>query len=112
MTLFTIKEYSDKYGYVLCPHSAVGVSAIRQLSLVSEATVCLATAHPGKFPDAVSQAVHPLPPAPKELAELETLPTRRTELPLDLQVVQNFVSQCVFGLFLWLCSVLFLFLVA
>jgi threonine synthase len=95
MTLATIKEYFDKYDYILCPHSAVGVSAIQQLSLVSEATVCLATAHPAKFPDAVAQAVESLPPPPPELAVLESMPTRRTELPHDLKVVQNFVSECV-----------------
>jgi len=95
-TLATIREYQDRYGYLLCPHSAVGVDAIRQLSLVSEATVCLATAHPAKFPDAVGRAVDPLPPPPKALADLETLPTRRTELPHDLDKVQEFVEDCVF----------------
>jgi threonine synthase len=97
MTLATIKEYKEKYDYMLCPHSAVGVCAIRQLSLVSEATVCLATAHDGKFPAAVSRAISPLPPPPPELAALDSLPTRRTELPNDLQAVQDFVEQCVFG---------------
>jgi len=96
-TLRTIQEYSEKYNYVLCPHSAVGVAAIRQLSLVSEATVCLATAHEAKFPAAVGRAVPTLPPPPKELAELNELPTRRTELPHDLRAVQDFVEECVFG---------------
>lgn len=96
-TLATIKEYSEKYDYVLCPHSAVGVAAIRQLSLVSTATVCLATAHEAKFPDAVSRAVAQLPPPPPQLAELKILPTRRTELPHDLKAVQDYVEMCVFG---------------
>jgi len=96
MTLQTISEYNDKYDYVMCPHTAVGVNAIHQLSLVSEATVCLATAHAGKFPAAVSRAIKPLPSPPPELAALETKPTRRTELPHDLKVVQDFVEDCVF----------------
>jgi len=96
MTLKTIKEYNEKYGYVLCPHSAIGVSAIHQLSLVSETTVCLATAHDGKFPAAVSQAISPLPTPPPQLAILETLPTRRSEVPNDLAVIQKFVEDCVF----------------
>ena len=96
-TLRTIQEYSEKYNYILCPHSAVGVAAIRQLSLVSAATVCLATAHEAKFPAAVSRAVARLPPPPKELAELQDFPTRRTELPHDLKAVQDFVEECVFG---------------
>ncbi|KAL7579891.1 hypothetical protein ACA910_004898 [Epithemia clementina (nom. ined.)] len=95
MTLETIKTYHDKYQYVLCPHSAVGVNAIHQLDLVSSATVCLATAHEAKFPAAVQRSVDPLPTPPPELAALETLPTRRTELPNDLEAVQKFVEECV-----------------
>ena len=96
-TLATIKEYNEKYNYVLCPHSAVGVAAIRQLSLISSATVCLATAHEAKFPDAVSRAVEKLPTPPPQLANLGLLPTRRTDLPHNLQAVQDFVENCVFG---------------
>jgi threonine synthase len=81
-TLQTIKLYHEKYNYLLCPHSAVGVAAIHQLSLVCEASVCL---------------VNPLPPPPPELAALATLPTRRTELPNDVAAVQAFVEDCVFG---------------
>jgi threonine synthase len=95
-TLQTIQEYATKYNYVFCPHSAVGVAAIHQLRLVSEATVCLATAHEGKFPDAVQRAVNPLPPPPPELAALHVLPTRRVELPNDLAAIQSFVEECVF----------------
>jgi threonine synthase len=94
-TLKTISDYHEKYGYLMCPHTAVGVSAIHQLSLVSDTTVCLATAHDAKFPDAVSRAVDKLPTPPSQLAALDVLPTRRTELPCDLTAVQTFVVQCV-----------------
>lgn len=96
MTLDTIREYSEKYGYLLCPHSAVGVSAVHQLELVSDATVCLATAHEAKFPAAVSRAVKSMVPPPSELAVLKKLPTRRTELPNSVAAVQSFVEDCVF----------------
>ena len=91
MTLSTIKEYNDKYSYVLCPHSAVGVSVIHQLSMVETYTVCLATAHEAKFPDAVQRAVDPLPTPPPQLSKLASLPTRRSECPNDLKTVQAFV---------------------
>jgi threonine synthase len=96
-TLATIETYHQKHQYVLCPHSAVGVYAIHQLSLVSSATVCLATAHEAKFPAAVAQVVEPMPPPPTELAVLRDLPTRRVELPNDLATVQAFVEECVFS---------------
>ena len=93
MTLSTIKEYNDKYSYVLCPHSAVGVSVIHQLSMVETYTVCLATAHEAKFPDAVRRAVDPLPAPPPQLSKLASLPTRRSECPNDLKAVQAFVAK-------------------
>jgi threonine synthase len=101
MTLATIKEYHDKYQYLLCPHSAVGVSAIQQHKLIHPSVVCLATAHEAKFPGATSLAVPDLPNPPKELAVLSKLKTRRTELPNDLKAVQQFVEDCVFKKSVW-----------
>lgn len=93
MTLDVIRDYKEKYDYVLCPHSAVGVSAIHQLGEVNGKMVCLATAHDGKFPAAVKQAIDPLPTPPKELACLLDLPTRVSECPNDLKTVQDFMEK-------------------
>ena len=95
MTLAVIREYNEKYDYVLCPHSAVGVSAIEQLGMVNESTVCLATAHEGKFPAAVSRAVDPLPTPPPELARLAVLKTRRSRCPNDVKAVQAFCEKAI-----------------
>jgi len=89
MTLKLIKDYYENHKYMLCPHSAVGVSAIHQLKRISPATVCLATAHAAKFPAACSRAVDPLPQPPAELAALWVLPTRNTDAPNDLKSVQS-----------------------
>ena len=93
MTLEVIKKYNDEYGYMLCPHSAVGVSAIHQVKEVNMHTVALATAHEGKFPDACRRAVDPLPPPPVELAKLWKLKTRSSNCPNDAAVVQAFVEK-------------------
>lgn len=93
MTLQTIKEYHEKHNYMLCPHSAVGVSAIHQLGEVNTATVCLATAHEAKFPAACKRAVDPLPTPPKQLSELFSLKTRSSKCPNDLKVVQAFMEK-------------------
>lgn len=93
LTLQTIKEYKDKYDYMLCPHSAVGVSAIQQLGEVNKATVCLATAHDAKFPDACKRAVDPLPSPPPQLAKLFSMKTRSSRCPNDASVVQAFVEK-------------------
>jgi threonine synthase len=94
-TLETIQQYHTKYDYMLCPHSAVGVSAIHQLNMVNSATVCLATAHFAKFGDACSMAVNPLPTIPKELARLWKLQIRSSNCPNDVKVVQAFMQRRV-----------------
>jgi len=93
MTLDTIREYNEKHNYLLCPHTAVGVSAIQQSGDVHETMVCLATAHDGKFPAAVKLAIDPLPVPPKELACLLDLPTRISECPNDVKQVQEFMEK-------------------
>lgn len=95
MTLDVIKDYNEKHGYVMCPHTAVGVSAIHQTGDVGPTVVCLATAHEGKFPAAVQQAIDPLPTPPEQLACLLDLPTRVSECPNDLKAVQDFMERMI-----------------
>lgn len=92
MTLEIIKRYYEKFQYLLCPHSAVGVSAIEQLNMIDSATVSLATAHEAKFPDAVKRAVENLPAPPTELAVLFDLPTRSTSVANNLKTVQTLMK--------------------
>jgi len=80
-TLTTIRAFWNSYAYLLDPHTAVGVAV--GLANIQEGVpmICLATAHPAKFGDAIIQATgldlahHPI------LDALSTLPTR-------MQVVQ------------------------
>ena len=73
-TLEIIKRYKDEYGYVLDPHTAVGVFVAEQFKSGTAPTVCLATAHPAKFTqaivDATGEAVHH--PTLDALADAET----------------------------------------
>jgi len=92
-TLETIKKYHANEDYMLCPHSAVGVSAVHQLNMANSATVCLATAHFAKFGDACSRAVFTLPEIPKELSQLWSLETRSSNCSNDAKVVQKFTER-------------------
>lgn len=57
-TLETIKKIHAETGYILDPHTAVGVAVAEKFqTLENIPTVCLATAHPAKFPDAIEQAI-------------------------------------------------------
>mmetsp|Transcript_27353 Transcript_27353/g.33130 ORF Transcript_27353/g.33130 Transcript_27353/m.33130 type:complete len:514 (-) Transcript_27353:145-1686(-) len=92
MTLDTIRQYKQKYDYMLCPHSAVGVSAIEQLGMTNLKTVCLATAHEAKFPNACKMAVPELPTPPEQLSRLWGLKTKKTLCENDLKKVQLIVE--------------------
>ncbi len=58
-TLATIRAIYQEEGYLLDPHGAVALAAADALkhTLPSGKLVCLATAHPAKFPDAIKQAL-------------------------------------------------------
>jgi len=83
-------------GYILDPHTAVGVHAGQQVSDdPSVPMVSLACAHPAKFPDAVEEAIGIRPELPEHLADLYDRPEFVTVLKNDLEVVQSFVRSHV-----------------
>lgn len=92
-TLATIRRYQYEYRYMLCPHSAVGVSAAHQLHKADHSTVCLATAHFAKFGEACLMAVDPLPEIPIELSRLWKMKTRSSMCPNDVKVVQAYMER-------------------
>jgi threonine synthase len=80
-------------GYLLDPHTAVGVASARPELGRTPATpmVVLGTAHPAKFPDAVEAATGVRPPLPAHLADLYARPERCTVLANDQAAVERFV---------------------
>ncbi len=89
-TLDTITRTHRRTGYVLDPHSATGVFAAEQEGLSGDPVVCLATAHPAKFPDAVRQAIG-RPVVHETLESLRSLPTYEHRLPADAAAVRDFM---------------------
>jgi len=85
-----IRDFYAATGYVLDPHTAVGVRAGRDFAC-QRPMICLATAHPGKFGAAVAQAIG-AQPLPQRLAALEGLPTRCEILAAETSVVKEFVD--------------------
>ncbi|MGD2118919.1 MAG: threonine synthase [Chromatiales bacterium] len=90
-TLATIREVYADTGYVLDPHTAVGVTAAMQLG-VSDA-ICLATAHPAKFADAVIQAIGKEVPLPDNFADLMQREHRMDILPADAEAIRAFMQE-------------------
>jgi threonine synthase len=95
-----IVAYKDKFDYVLCPHTACGIAAIDQLrSTLSwgdekqHKMVCLATAHPGKFSEAVEAAIGAPPVLPPALAAVQKAETRFMELPNSVQAIRDAIEK-------------------
>jgi len=98
--LATIADvHSRADGYVLDPHSAIGVAAARKTRTpgTSSPMVCLACAHWAKFPDANKLALGEASASklvvPEILATLGELDTRVELLPNDTGVVQKFIQK-------------------
>ena len=58
-------------GRIIDPHTAVGVAAAMKMDRGSSPVVILSTAHPAKFPQAVSEAIGTPPQVPARLSGLE-----------------------------------------
>jgi threonine synthase len=56
-TLTTIEKIHAETGYMLDPHTAVGVAVAERFQCSENPTICLATAHPAKFPEAIERAI-------------------------------------------------------
>lgn len=93
LTLKTIADVYKQCGMVLDPHTAVGVAAARQLaSTLPEPVVCLATAHPAKFPDTVRKALGTAPALPPLVEALMQKPERTALLPPTTEAVMGYIA--------------------
>ena len=87
-TLAQIRSTYEESGYILDPHTAVGVKAAEAY----QDAICLATAHPAKFRDAVKQAIGVEAPPPPSLRGLMEKETRCAELEASSDAVQAFMQ--------------------
>jgi threonine synthase len=95
-TLAIMRDLHERTGVLVDPHTAVGIGAARACRRDPEVPmVCLATAHPAKFPDAVEEATGVRPPLPERLADLFEREERYDVLPADLTAVQAHVLAAI-----------------
>jgi threonine synthase len=93
-TSATMKKMLEECGYLLDPHTAVGVAVADQVTSASTSAspmVTLATAHPAKFPDAVKAACGVTADLPERIGDLFSRDERMTHLPADQSVVEAHV---------------------
>ena len=92
-TCDVIAKVADETGYLLDPHTAIGVAAGRECNRdASVPMIVLSTAHPVKFPEAVLKAGLESPQLPPHMADLFEREEQFTVLPNELSQVQQFVA--------------------
>ena len=84
-TLEQIRATYAETGYILCPHTATGVRAARGHG----DAICLATAHPAKFNEAVQAAIGHAAPAPESLHGLMERETRCITLDATTAAIKD-----------------------
>ena len=91
-TCSTIASEYATTGYLLDPHTAIGVKAARECRRSETVPmITLGTAHPVKFADAVEKAGLKTPELPHHLQDLFEREERFEVLPNELSAVQQFV---------------------
>ncbi len=94
-TLDTIRRYHATHGYLLDPHTAVGVAVGERFMEDGVPLIALATAHPAKFSQAIEDATgrdlahHP------RLDALKDAPTRCVALPAEVEAVRSYITEQV-----------------
>jgi threonine synthase len=81
-------------GYLLDPHTAVGMVAAQKAHLDAEVPmVVLATAAPAKFPKAMQKITGETPNLPPRLSGLMTHPERMVHLGKDQALLEAHIRQ-------------------
>ncbi|WP_349437644.1 threonine synthase [Pararhizobium sp. A13] len=89
----TIRSTLEATGYLLDPHTAIGVFVAGKHEKPNTPMVTLSTAHPAKFPAAVKSASGIDPALPTWLADLMVREERFDILEPELKIVENFISE-------------------
>ena len=88
-----VADVYERTEYTLDPHTAIGLAAARKTRR-SQATpmVCLATAHPAKFPEAIQKAGLQDPALPHHMRDLFDRQERYQVLANDMAAVQQYMA--------------------
>ena len=91
-TANTIDRVLKGSGYLLDPHTAIGVHVAQNIKASATPMVVLGTAHPAKFPAAVEAASGINPALPNWLGDLMSRSENYDVLPNDLEKLQAYIK--------------------
>lgn len=93
-TKATIRLAYERYGQVICPHTAVALAAALERR-GNGPQIVLSTAHPAKFPAFVTEALGFEPEAPEAITDLYGLTETLTEAPADIAAAVTTVKSFI-----------------
>ncbi|MTI42939.1 L-threonine synthase [Roseibium hamelinense] len=91
-TAAVIANTLEEAGYLLDPHTAIGVHVARENASLNSPMIVLGTAHPAKFPDAVEAACGVRPELPDELKPMMEAEEQQEILPAEQSAVERFIE--------------------
>ncbi|MFH2124374.1 MAG: threonine synthase [Pseudomonadota bacterium] len=91
--LDTIQLFYKEHGYILDPHTAVGVHAALIHQQKGIPIICLSTAHPAKFGETVEKAIGAPLELPQAIAALANKKSRCELMNADRNQIQEFIRQ-------------------
>ena len=92
-TLVTIKRVHKDSGRLTDPHTAVGLAAATRFSQkAGQPVVVLGTAHPAKFPEALTRATGISCPLPERLQALYERKEHVSVLPNDGAAIRSYIK--------------------
>jgi threonine synthase len=89
--LDTIRTVYEVYGTMIDPHTADGVKVGLEHREPGVPLICMETAQPAKFDDAIREALDIEPVRPAELADLESQPQRKHVMDADVNAVKQYI---------------------
>ncbi|HMM46673.1 MAG TPA: threonine synthase [Thiobacillaceae bacterium] len=91
----TIRTTHEVYGTMIDPHTADGLKVGLEHREPGVPLVCMETAQPAKFEDAIREALGVEPVRPAELADLEARPQKTHLMDADVEAVKRYIVEHV-----------------
>lgn len=89
----TIRDIYFRFGIFIDTHTADGVFVAEKLRDSAVKTIVMETAAPAKFEENVVEATGKKPPRPKNLENIENLPTKLETIEPNIKVLMNYIER-------------------
>lgn len=88
----TIRTVYEVYGTMIDTHTADGIKVGLEYREPGVPLICMETAQPAKFEEAIREALGVAPQRPADLVDLEARPQRKVMLDADVAAIKQFIA--------------------